>query len=342
MKIEKIQEIIEKAKSVALALKENPDESEILSREALRLFFQNNKLSVYLLPETPEDLKRKWSPILNDFSNPPLFSEVLLRFPKSSLNIKEINYEEDPEFLTLKLLAEESKVEKDNIVFESKPTTIDSIIYLSSVEIEELPEFQEKISFPREEKIILITPEDKTLSEKIFEIIESIKTEILTNENNLFNLLLAALLLETNNFKKKVSESSLNLAHRLLSLGANKKLVDEIINKDFSLSFAQILGRTLSRTRPNQSLQSNWAFISSQDFEKAGVKNIGVFLIRRIAEEVKEIVPKQPIFVILWENGENMVQALITTERNKERQAGPYKNFSEAEIKIRQILKEIL
>lgn len=37
-----------------------------------------------------------------------------------------------------------------------------------------------------------------------------------------------------------------------------------------------------------------------------------------------------------------MIQALIETEPGKERQTGPYDNFTEAEIKIRQMLKEIV
>lgn len=359
---EKIQEIIEKNKSVALTLKENPDEPEILSREGLRLFFQNKGLSVYLWPEIPENLKSKWSPILTNHSNPPFFNEVFLRFPKSSFDIKEVNYEENSDFLTLKLLAGESEIEKEKIIFESRPTTIDSLVFLSSSEIEELPDFGEKISFPDEEKIILITPEEKTLAEKTFEIIELGGAETIIRENNLSNLLLATLLLETNNFKKKVNENSLNLAHHLFSLGADKKFIDEILNKEFSLSFAQILGRTLARTRLNEPLQSNWAFISSQDFTKAGIKNQDVLMVRRLVNKINELVPSQPIFITLWEDNERKVWSLMTHETESSSSGifeklsnhlgpgrkedfivtGPYKSFSEAEIKIKQILKEIV
>jgi hypothetical protein len=341
MKSEKIQEIINKAGSIALVLGENPKEQDILTREALKIFFQNKGWIIYLFPENPEDIKNKWSPILNNYKNPSLSNEISVRFPKNRFNIKEIGYEEDEEFLILKILAGDSGIEKSSIIFGSKPTAIDALICLGSTNIN--PDyFQDKISLPEEEKIIFVIPDNKTLSEKIFEIIQTNETGT-TEKNNIPDLLFASLLLETNNFKNGVTEGSLDLAHRLLSLGANKKFIDEAIKKEFSLSFAQILGRTLARTRLNESLQSNWAFISKKDFEKACIKNIDTLLIRRITREIIEIIPRQPIFVTLWEDKENNVWTLLTTEEKNEKEvAGPYKSFSEAELKIQQMLKEII
>ena len=325
MESEKIQEIINKAGSIALILGENPKEQDILTREALRIFFQNKGWIIYLFPENPEDIKNKWSLILdNNHKNPSLSSEISVRLPKNIFNVKEIGYEEDDEFLTLKILADGNNAKKNGILLDVKPVTFDVLICIGSSDIK-FDNFKDKIS---------LTADDKTLSEKVFEII---------GDEVPANLLFASLLLETNNFKKGVTEGSLDLAHRLLSLGANKKLIDEVIKKEFSLSFAQILGRTLARTRLNKSLQSNWAFISKRDFEKAGIKNADTFLIRRITREIIEIIPRQPIFVTLWEDKENNVWALLTTEEKNEKEvAGPYKSFSEAELKIQQMLKEII
>jgi len=325
MESEKIQEIINKAGSIALILGENPKEQDILTREALRIFFQNKGWIIYLFPENPEDIKNKWSLILdNNHKNPSLSSEISVRLPKNIFNVKEIGYEEDDEFLTLKILADGNNAKKNGILLDVKPVTFDVLICIGSSDIK-FDNFKDKIS---------LTADDKTLSEKVFEII---------GDEVPANLLFASLLLETNNFKKGVTEGSLDLAHRLLSLGANKKLIDEVIKKEFSLSFAQILGRTLARTRLNKSLQSNWAFISKKDFEKAGIKNTDALLIRRITREIMEIIPRQPIFVTLWEDKENNVWALLTTEEENEKEvAGPYKSFSEAELKIQQTLKEII
>lgn len=324
MESEKIQEIINEAGSIALILDENPKEQEILIREALRIFFQNKGLAPYLFPENPEEIKNKWSPILNNYKNPSLSSEISVRFPKNRFNIKEIGYEDDEEFLILKILANGNNAKKNDVLLDVKPVTFDVLICIGSSDTK-FENFKDKI---------FLTADNKTLAEKVFEI---------TGDEVSADLLFASLLLETNNFKKGVSEGSLNLAHHLLSLGANKKFIDEVMKKEFSLSFAQILGRTLARTRLNKSLQSNWAFISKKDFEKAGIKNADMSLIRRITCEIVEIIPRQPTFVTLWEDKENNVWALLTTEeeKNEKEVVGPYKSFSEAELKIQQMLKEI-
>jgi len=342
METEKIQEIINDTGSVALVLNEKPGEQEVLTREALRIFFQNKGWLVYLFPENPEDIKNKWSSLLNNHKNPSLSNEISVRFPKNRFSVSEIAYEDEEDFLTLKILAGDSGIEKSSIVFGSKPTVINALICLGSENIK-VDYFREKITLPSEEKIIFIIPDNKTLSEKIFEIIQASETG-LNGKNNIPDLLFASLLLETNNFKRKVTEGSLNLAHQLLSLGANKNFIDAVIKKEFSLSFAQILGRTLARTRLNKSLQSNWAFLSKNDFEKAGIKNANALLIRQIVNEADEIIPCQPIFVILWEDKDNNVWALLKTEKEKDEKEviGPYKNFSEAELKIQQTLKEVI
>lgn len=333
MESEKIQKIINRAGSVALILDKNPQEQDILIREVLRIFFQNKGWVTYLFPENPEDIKNKWSPFLNNYKNPSLSNEISVRFPKNLFNIKEIGYEEDEDFLALKILADGNNSEKNGILLDIKPVTFDALVSIGSSDTK-FDNFKDKIS---------LTADNKTLAEKVFEIIQADETG-LNGKNNIPDLLLASLLLETNNFKKRVTEGSLNLAHQLLSLGANKNFIDAAIKKEFSLSFAQILGRTLARTRLNKSLQSNWAFLSKNDFEKAEIKNANTALIRQIVNEINEIISCQPIFVILWEDKDNNIWALLKTEKEKEEKEalGPYKNFSEAELKIQQILKETI
>lgn len=270
METEEIKEIINNAESVALALDENSGEKEFLVREALRIFFQNKNKPVYLFPENPEEIKNKWSAILgndnNNRKNVSLSGEISIRVPKERFNIKEINYEEDEEFLILKITADDNENQNRDISVEIKPMVFDILICLGSLNIE-FDNFKEKI---------ILEAGEKTLSEKIFEI---------TGDEISPNLLFASLLLETNGFKKNITEGSLNLGQKLLALGADKKIIDEILNSELSLSIAQILGRALARTRFSEYPQSNWSFISKNDFEKTGILNIDISLIRKSARK---------------------------------------------------------
>lgn len=114
----------------------------------------------------------------------------------------------------------------------------------------------------------------------------------------------------------------------------------EIIKTGQNLSFSQLFGRALARTRVNKPLQSIWTFISKEDLEKTNNKDAGDSLFFQIIRNIKNIILSQPIAVILWQKNDVVFGAVLKDDEIKT--SGPYKNFTEAEIKIQQILKEAL
>jgi hypothetical protein len=347
MEIKRIQEIIENSKIIGLTIKKGAGETELLAREALRILFQTKGLSVFCPQPMPEIFKSKWGCFLDNPSLPLPFNKILIRFPKENFEVKEINYEDGPEFLTLKVFSGKNKFEKNNILVETELPTLDAIFHLGPEEEKNLAEILTEVVLPDKEKIIFITPEETTFSEKIFEIADFLGINFSTAENNFANLLLASLLTETGGLKKNLSERSLIFANRLLSLGADKKTIDEIINKNLPLPLAQLLGRALARTRTDNSLKSNWTFISRDDFEKTGIDNADLPLLNKLISRISEIVPEQPLFIVLWEDKNKKVWGLLDYKealfkKEIEKITGPYKSFSEAELELRKNLKEIL
>jgi ethanolamine utilization protein EutA (predicted chaperonin) len=115
----------------------------------------------------------------------------------------------------------------------------------------------------------------------------------------------------------------------------------EIIKTEQTPSFVQIFGRALARTRINEDLKSTWTFIPSEDLEKTKNKDTSESLFYQIIKNIKKLIPLQPTAIILWQN-KNKVWGLMLREDEEKETFGPYKNFSEAEIKIQQALKEII
>lgn len=115
----------------------------------------------------------------------------------------------------------------------------------------------------------------------------------------------------------------------------------EIIKTEQTPSFIQIFGRALARTRINENLKSIWTFISQEDLEKTKNKDADESFFYQIAKNVKKLIPFQPMALVLWQN-KNKVWGLMLREDEDKETFGPYKNFSEAEIKIQQALKEII
>lgn len=114
----------------------------------------------------------------------------------------------------------------------------------------------------------------------------------------------------------------------------------ETVKTGQNLSFSQLLGRALARTRINKPLQSIWTFISKEDLEKTDNKGADDALFFQIIRNIKNLVSSQPIAIILWQKNDAVFGAMLKDDEIKT--SGPYKNFTEAEIKIQKALKETL
>lgn len=113
----------------------------------------------------------------------------------------------------------------------------------------------------------------------------------------------------------------------------------ETIKTNHDLGFTQLLGRALARTRINEPLKSTWTFISAEDLEKTRHQSSPPSFFHQIIQNIRNLLPSQPTAVLLWQDKESVL-ALINSGDEENKIFGPYKNFSEAEIKIQQILKE--
>lgn len=139
----------------------------------------------------------------------------------------------------------------------------------------------------------------------------------------------------------KIKEISYDDEEDFFVINIDYENILEIIKTEQTSSFIQLFGRALARTRINKELKSIWTFISQEDLEKTKNKNIRDSLFEQIIKNIKKLIPLQPTALILWQN-KNKVWGLMLGESGETETFGPYKNFSEAEIAIQQILKEII
>lgn len=139
----------------------------------------------------------------------------------------------------------------------------------------------------------------------------------------------------------KIKEISYDDEEDFFVINIDYENILEIIKTEQTPSFIQLFGRALARTRINKELKSIWTFISQEDLEKTKNKNIRDSLFEQIIKNIKKLIPLQPTALILWQN-KNKVWGLMLGESEETETFGPYKNFSEAEIAIQRILKEII
>ena len=368
---EKIRRIFANAKSFAIVSGDEAVEEVFLAKEALAAAIRNAGLSVYSYPEKQKNFAEKWLSVLPVANNNPLTFSTSILIPKSKIETQEISYTEDDRYVSINISATKEEISKENVVFKTLPAKVDAVFYFppfgQNQPSEKLPEeLSKKITAPEPDNIMSISSGAKgeTISEKVFNIIQTIESsgDISIKKSPVPDILLASLFAETDQLQKNLNEETLTLASSLIKLGADKEKIADILN-DKSPSFARLLGRALARSYPNDSLKSMWTFIAEQDLEKTGSEpNSALF--GKIMKKLKNLLEPRPVFVLIWQSKQE-VRAMISFSSRPERRGGqsidekltaslpakyengnlissPYKNFSEAELKIQNVLKEVL
>lgn len=164
--------------------------------------------------------------------------------------------------------------------------------------------------------------------------------------------------------KYKVKEVSYDNEGDFFVINIDYEDLSEEIGDEQKIPFAQLFGRALARTRVNDDLQSSWTFISAEDMEKTNFQYADNEIFFRIAQKINNFIPSQPLSFIFWQE-ENGVYCLATENGLPDGKAGeaekllpplagkmnadiekkyfisgPFENFSSAEIKTKQALKE--
>ncbi|MFA4890217.1 MAG: hypothetical protein WC587_01090 [Candidatus Paceibacterota bacterium] len=157
----------------------------------------------------------------------------------------------------------------------------------------------------------------------------------------------------------KVKEVSYDNDDDFFVINIDYEDLSEEVSDEQKIPFAQLFGRTMARTRINEDLQSSWTFISAEDFEKTNFQYADNKIFYKIAQKINGFFPPQPLSFVFWQE-ENGVYCMAT-ENGKEKKilpflaekinadieekyfiSGPFENFSSAEIKMKQALKEVV
>lgn len=351
--LEKIQSLVQEAKTFALFSKKDSEDYKLLAGEALKMTLSEKKTSAISLPEHQE-FKKKWGRLLPENKTNIFPQQTSIRIPKNLYKIKELSCEENEEFLSLVVTSENNKLSKEAIVFEPILPKIDAAFcFFEPHDIDALNEFEKNLILPKKEKIIFFTSNEKTFAEKIFQIIETISPE---SQPAISTLLFASLITETNNFVRPVNQEVLRFGSELLSSGADKETIKTILDKEKTISFARLLGRALARTHADEILDASWTFLSRKDLEKTENLNFSPSFLYDIARNLRNLIPFRSLSLLFWHSNDSVFAMAVADEENKlvplARHlgvslqsrfftAGPFNSFSEAELRFRKALEEV-
>ncbi len=362
--LEKITNIIENSQSFGILIDQNSEDCEFLLKEVLKKTILKNETPVLDLPKAclPEgkvqnELQEKWSTISKPSPIIEFPKKTLIKLPKDKYGIKEVSYKTQDGNLALVLTANTENILIEDISLEKLPPETE-VVFCFFDEENKINQFKNSIQIPNNEKIIFITSKTRTQTEKVFDIIKIFNPKIL-NDSEISTLLFAALVTETNNFSERKTKEVLSLGGLLLEKGVDKEKISEIIKKENSLFFNQIFGRAMARTYTDQELAISWSFLNNKDFQKTNNISITPQKIYKIIKKISYSINPQKLNILIWQTI-NGVECMIADPKNLHRPklltlaekigtnlnsryftTGPFKNFSEAEIYLKNTIREI-
>src|SRR3989338_2063251 len=136
----------------------------------------------------------------------------------------------------------------------------------------------------------------------------------------------------------------------------------------FGPSFWRLLGRALARSHFEKEIQTLWAFLPKSDFSAAGGPAFGggkgdaqkkkKTVLKKILNELRALRPESRLFALLWEDAPKSISAVIASRDSTMLKnlavsmssvpassyfiANGFSAFSEAEIKIRGLIRRVL
>lgn len=355
--IQEIKSIIENSKSFGVLLDEKSEEYEYISAIVLEQTIAQKNLPVITLPQDIKHFPDKWSSVIKKETGIKFPQKTSLKLSREKYQIDEVSYKEDGENLSLVLTTENDDLNKDDIMLEKLPPEPE-VIFCFFRDESQLKQHQEQLHISENEKIIFINQDEKTITEKVFDITKTLNPNILEKHETL-TLLLASLLLETCNYSSITTEGVLSLGSLLLKNNAQYETLSEILEEEKSPAFSQLLGRALARTYIDTSTNTSWSFLNSKDFQKTNNQSDSTFLLCNIVKKLKTLVRKQDLHVLIWQSPKdikalvtaglggnqekflNLAQSAEATLQSNFFTIGPFENFSKAEIYIRDKIKTL-
>lgn len=347
---EKIQPLLREARAVALLAHAPMEEAVFLARETLRGLLNERGAFVYVFPESPAEYEKKWSSVRAPVGPTPP-RKAALRIAKGRCVIQELRYEERENDFSIVITPKSGTVKKDDIIIEPLLPDIDAVISFSGEE-RAFALARESLALPQRDRIITIAPDERTMTEKTYELATFIGGD--THDKRGTSALFAALLCETKNFSQHISETALALGATLIAAGADKAYV--IRTLAHAPNFMQLVGRALARTVVDETFGSTLTFVTAKDIEKTKHVLAQGLMQALLGEIVAQLRPER--FAVLFWQDERSVNILAETRHAALRDSlarrtgvvpegsrvvvSGFRNFSEAEMKIRGIFRDIL
>lgn len=318
-KIEQFNKTIEDKKNILITFKKHFCGDAIGSALALKLFLEQMEKRVdiicadFVLPSQYTFLKNSQK-ITNNFEG---LSNFVINLDIEKTGISELSYDTKDNKLRIFITPKNGYINKENITTSQSDFKYDLIITINTPDLNSLGKiYTDHENFFYTKPIInidhqannehygqinIIDLPASTSAEIIFDLLQKSKAELLNRQ--VAQALLTGIIAGTNSFKKnKVRPQTLQVASKLVDLGADRSFIIKNLYQTKSIATFKIWGAVLSHLKEDKETNFVWSTITRDDFVRSGAQKEDL---NNIIDELITTSPSAQFILLLNEDPEN-------------------------------------
>ncbi|MFA7314812.1 MAG: DHH family phosphoesterase [Candidatus Magasanikbacteria bacterium] len=318
-KIEQFNKTIEDKKNILITFKKHFCGDAIGSALALKLFLEQMEKRVdiicadFVLPSQYTFLKNSQK-ITNNFEG---LSNFVINIDIEKTGISELSYDTKDNKLRIFITPKNGYINKENITTSQSDFKYDLIITINTPDLNSLGKiYTDHENFFYTKPIInidhqannehygqinIIDLPASASAEIIFDLLQKSKAELLNRQ--VAQALLTGIIAGTNSFKKnKVRPQTLQVASKLVDLGADRSFIIKNLYQTKSIATFKIWGAVLSHLKEDKETNFVWSTITRDDFVRSGAQKEDL---NNIIDELITTSPSAQFILLLNEDPEN-------------------------------------
>ncbi len=327
--VEQFKKLLDNSRSVLIVFANKNSEDCAVGANALKKYIKKmNKFSEVVAEDfkTPKQLSflseiEKTKPAITNLQ------KMIIKVDISRTKLETISYDVKDNTLSIFLTPKEGFITKNDLRTAQSTYKYDLIITVGVSDLEALGQtfFNNTDLFYRtpivnfdnhagNENFGQINFNEITATsncEVIFNTLSNLNETLI--DKDIATSLLTGMIAQTKSFKTpNVTPYTLNLASKLMNLGADRELIVQNLYRTKTLSVLKLWGQALTRLQNNRDIGLFWTIITADDFNKTGAHE----------DELKDIIgelisnsPDAKAVLLLYETKNEGVRGILNTEK---------------------------
>ncbi|HRY36521.1 MAG TPA: DHH family phosphoesterase [Candidatus Magasanikbacteria bacterium] len=327
--VEQFKKLIDSSRSVLIVFANKNSEDCAAGANALKKYIKKmNKFSEIVAEDfkTPKQLSflseiEKIKPAITNLQ------KMIIKVDISRTKLETISYDVKDSTLSIFLTPKEGFITKNDLRTAQSTYKYDLIITIGVSDLEALGQtfFNNTDLFYRtpivnfdnhagNENFGQINFNEITATsncEVIFNTLTKINETLI--DKDIATSLLTGMIAQTKSFKTpNVTPYTLNLASKLMNLGADRELIVQNLYRTKTLSILKLWGQALTKLQNIHDIGLFWTAITIEDFNKAGAREDDL---KDIIGELISNSPEAKAVLLLYENKDNEISGILNTEK---------------------------